>query len=106
MNTIHCSHICYFFVVFFFFLFPLSLTPLSPTREDEVRRRDLTDPPKAPAPNEVVLDDLDVEAVYVPLPTDLHVCWAILVAQKKQRLLLEKPPFDRTSSGSWVWVCR
>jgi len=56
------------------------------------RRRDPTDSPKALAPNEAVLDDPDVGAIYVPLPTNLHVRWALLVAQKKQRLLLEKPP--------------
>jgi predicted dehydrogenase len=40
---------------------------------------------------EAVLDDPDVDAVYVPLPTGLHVRWAILAAQKKKHLLLEKP---------------
>ncbi|XP_076935172.1 putative oxidoreductase At4g09670 [Bidens hawaiensis] len=38
-----------------------------------------------------VLDDPDVDAVYVPLPTSLHVQWAVLAAQKKKHLLLEKP---------------
>ncbi|XAR62221.1 D-xylose 1-dehydrogenase (NADP(+)) [Bertholletia excelsa] len=40
---------------------------------------------------EAVLDDPDVDAVYVPLPTSLHVKWALLVAEKKKHLLLEKP---------------
>ncbi|KAJ7969739.1 Oxidoreductase family protein [Quillaja saponaria] len=40
---------------------------------------------------EAVLDDPDVDAVYVPLPTSLHVRWAVLVAQKKKHMLLEKP---------------
>lgn len=40
---------------------------------------------------EALLDDKDVDAVYVPLPTSLHVRWAVLVAQKKKHLLLEKP---------------
>ncbi|XP_054787306.1 uncharacterized oxidoreductase At4g09670-like isoform X2 [Prosopis cineraria] len=40
---------------------------------------------------EALLDDPDVDAVYVPLPTSLHVHWAVLVAQKKKHLLLEKP---------------
>ena len=40
---------------------------------------------------EAVLDDPDVDAVYVPLPTSLHVRWAVLAAQKKKHLLLEKP---------------
>ncbi|KAL2489311.1 putative oxidoreductase [Forsythia ovata] len=40
---------------------------------------------------EAVLDDPDVDVVYLPLPTSLHVKWAVLAAQKKKHLLLEKP---------------
>ncbi|KAL6962582.1 hypothetical protein U1Q18_037539, partial [Sarracenia purpurea var. burkii] len=40
---------------------------------------------------EAVTDDPDVEAVYVPLPTSLHVRWATLAAEKKKHVLLEKP---------------
>lgn len=40
---------------------------------------------------EAVLDDPEVDAVYVPLPTSLHVKWAVLAAQKKKHVLLEKP---------------
>ncbi|KAL2471669.1 putative oxidoreductase [Abeliophyllum distichum] len=40
---------------------------------------------------DAVLDDPDVDAVYLPLPTSLHVKWAVLAAQKKKHLLLEKP---------------
>lgn len=40
---------------------------------------------------EQVLDDPDVDAVYIPLPTSLHVRWAVLAAQKKKHILLEKP---------------
>ncbi|XP_060173198.1 uncharacterized oxidoreductase At4g09670 [Lycium barbarum] len=40
---------------------------------------------------EEVLDDPNVDAVYVPLPTSLHIKWAVLAAQKKKHLLLEKP---------------
>ncbi|CAL5348660.1 unnamed protein product [Camellia sinensis] len=38
-----------------------------------------------------VLDDPAVDAVYVPLPTSLHIRWAVLAAEKKKHLLLEKP---------------
>ncbi|KAG2715241.1 hypothetical protein I3843_03G070700 [Carya illinoinensis] len=38
-----------------------------------------------------VLDDPCVDAVYIPLPTSLHVHWAVLAARKKKHLLLEKP---------------
>lgn len=40
---------------------------------------------------DAVLDDPDVDAVYIPLPTSLHVRWAVLAAQKKKHVLLEKP---------------
>ncbi|PIN00948.1 Dimeric dihydrodiol dehydrogenase [Handroanthus impetiginosus] len=40
---------------------------------------------------EAVLDDPDVDAVYIPLPTSLHIKWAVAAAQKKKHLLLEKP---------------
>ncbi|KAG9132910.1 hypothetical protein Leryth_014843 [Lithospermum erythrorhizon] len=40
---------------------------------------------------EEVLDDPNVDVVYVPLPTSLHVKWAVLAAQKKKHVLLEKP---------------
>lgn len=38
-----------------------------------------------------LLDDPTVDAVYVPLPTSLHVQWAVSVARRKKHLLLEKP---------------
>lgn len=40
---------------------------------------------------DAVLDDPDVDAVYVPLPTSLHLRWAVLAAEKKKHVLLEKP---------------
>ncbi|KAA8522556.1 hypothetical protein F0562_013083 [Nyssa sinensis] len=40
---------------------------------------------------DAVLDDPDVDAAYVPLPTSLHLKWAILAAEKKKHVLLEKP---------------
>ncbi|XP_051126629.1 uncharacterized oxidoreductase At4g09670-like [Andrographis paniculata] len=40
---------------------------------------------------DAVLDDPEVDAVYMPLPTSLHVKWAVLAAGKKKHLLLEKP---------------
>ncbi|KAA0037231.1 putative oxidoreductase [Cucumis melo var. makuwa] len=38
-----------------------------------------------------ILDDPCVDAVYMPLPTSLHRRWAILAAEKKKHILLEKP---------------
>uniref|UniRef100_A0A7N0TJ87 Oxidoreductase n=1 Tax=Kalanchoe fedtschenkoi TaxID=63787 RepID=A0A7N0TJ87_KALFE len=40
---------------------------------------------------EALLDDAQVDAVYIPLPTSLHLKWATLAAQKKKHILLEKP---------------
>lgn len=40
---------------------------------------------------ESLLGDPDVEAVYLPLPTSLHVPWATAVAARGKHLLLEKP---------------
>ncbi|KAL9245050.1 hypothetical protein vseg_018748 [Gypsophila vaccaria] len=40
---------------------------------------------------EGVLDDAEVEAVYIPLPTSLHLRWAVAAARKRKHVLLEKP---------------
>ncbi|RLN17303.1 oxidoreductase [Panicum miliaceum] len=40
---------------------------------------------------ESFLGDADVEAVYLPLPTSLHVPWATAAAARGKHLLLEKP---------------
>lgn len=40
---------------------------------------------------DAVLNDPDIDAVYIPLPTSLHLKYAVLAAQKKKHVLLEKP---------------
>ncbi|XVF37268.1 hypothetical protein REPUB_Repub19eG0131700 [Reevesia pubescens] len=40
---------------------------------------------------ESLLDDPNIDAVYLPLPTSLHLKWAVLAVQKKKHLLTEKP---------------
>lgn len=55
------------------------------------RDNDLSQSVKIYGSYEEVLDDLDVDAVYMPLPTSLHVKWGVLAAEKKKHLLLEKP---------------
>ncbi|XP_057845538.2 uncharacterized oxidoreductase At4g09670 [Cryptomeria japonica] len=41
---------------------------------------------------EQLLDDPCVDAVYIPLPTSLHLEWALKAVHKKKHILLEKPP--------------
>ncbi|KAK2651604.1 hypothetical protein Ddye_011460 [Dipteronia dyeriana] len=38
-----------------------------------------------------LLDDPDIDAVYLPPSTSLQVKWAVVVAQKRKHLLMEKP---------------
>ncbi|KAL5231083.1 hypothetical protein ABZP36_029859 [Zizania latifolia] len=40
---------------------------------------------------EALLDDPEVDAVYLPLPTSLHVRWATAAAARGKHVLLEKP---------------
>lgn len=40
---------------------------------------------------EGVIEDPTIDAIYLPLPTSLHVKWALKVAQSKKHLLMEKP---------------
>ncbi|XP_077249989.1 putative oxidoreductase At4g09670 [Tasmannia lanceolata] len=38
-----------------------------------------------------VLEDESVDVAYIPLPTSLHLKWAVMAAEKKKHVLLEKP---------------
>ncbi|CAN8315102.1 unnamed protein product [Cochlearia groenlandica] len=40
---------------------------------------------------ESILEDPEVDALYVPLPTSLHLEWALRAAEKGKHILIEKP---------------
>ena len=40
---------------------------------------------------DAVVEDDQVDAVYIPLPTALHVTWAVRAAERGKHVLLEKP---------------
>ena len=54
-----------------------------------------------------LLDDSNVHAVYLPLPTTLHLEWAIKAANAKKHILIEKPAaLDSTELMLILQACR
>ncbi|KAK9111130.1 hypothetical protein Scep_018649 [Stephania cephalantha] len=55
---------------------------------------------------EEVVEDGEVEAVYVPLPTSMHEKWAVAAAERGKHVLLEKPAaMDAAEVGRVVEAC-
>ncbi|KHF41368.1 Gfo/Idh/MocA family protein [Halalkalibacter okhensis] len=52
---------------------------------------ELFDIPKRYGSYNELLEDDDIEAVYIPLPNNLHVTWVTKAAQKGKHILCEKP---------------
>lgn len=53
-----------------------------------------------------LLDDHEVDAVYVPLPTSRHARWAAEAARRGKHVLVEKPPaLDTEALGEIVEAC-
>ena len=53
-----------------------------------------------------LVNDPFVDAIYMPLPTSLHVEWAVLAASKWKHLLLEKPTaLDSSQLGLILEAC-
>jgi predicted dehydrogenase len=59
------------------------------SRLDEFRDR--FGPVRAYTSYEELLDDPEIDAVYIPLPNSLHYEWTLKAAEKKKHILCEKP---------------
>jgi predicted dehydrogenase len=63
--------------------------------------------PKAYGSYQQILDDPGINAVYIPLPNELHLPWVIAAADAGKHILCEKPlALDATEAAKMVEHCR
>jgi predicted dehydrogenase len=77
---------------------------------DAARARSVADElsiPRAHASYEALLDNPDVDAVYIPLPNDLHATWTIAAARAGKHVLCEKPlALNSSDAQRMIDACR
>ena len=65
------------------------------------------DVPRAYGSYEEMLADPDIDAIYIPLPNELHKLWVFAAAEAGKNILCEKPlALDSTEASEMVAYCQ